>query len=368
MSLFSNISNLMPQKPSIALKEERLSPIMRLIKKHKFFKVVPSESGYFVYIGKYCFAINEQPTSLQVSLIKLSKNLKDTKDLKSLRQGGLDVLIEFSSILFSSHKKLPIQLCSANTQDEAYLWQSLKQKSYAIEPVDVSQKERFKHWDKLSSRASIYSKALDFKFDDAQDDAVASLRIEGEQVTQLLHFSLVYSDWSASYDSELNQWLIEVNGKEIVCLQEGDWQKLLLNVSGALEFGAAQLMAKLAMVMYDGLDAKWALNAGSSAEQASLYFAAIQEGASIEAVVHARMEAFIKEQPVLQQKQLELFGEQGSVAVMNEAFDKILFGYDKGERSYKKQALKRKVDTVAWNKNNKTENTVSDDASFDSLK
>lgn len=367
MSLFSNISNLMPQKPSIALKEERLSPIMLLIKKHKFFKVVPSESGYFVYIGKYCFAINEQSDSLQVSLINFSNKIEQKEDLKKFRQGGLDVLIEFSVILFSSHKKLPIQLCSANTQDEAYLWQSLKKKSYAIEPVDVSQKERFKHWDKISSRASIHSKKLNFKFDDTKD-ALASLRIVGEQVTQLLHFSLVYSDWSASYDSNLNQWLIEVNGKEIVCLQEGDWQKLLLNVSGVLEFGAAQLMAKLAMVMYDGLDSKWVLNSASSAEQASLYFAAIQEGASIDAIVHSRMEAFIKEQPALQQKQLELFGEQGNVAVMNEAFDKLLFGYDKGERSYRKQALKRKIDTAAWNKNNKTQSAVSDDASFDSLK
>ena len=127
-------------------------------------------------------------------------------------------------------------------------------------------------------------------------------------------------------------------------------------------------MAKLAMLMYDKLDSKWVLNAPSSAEEASLYFAAIQEGASVDAVVHSRMEAFIKEQPALEQKQLELFGEQGNVAIMNEAFDKLLFGYDKGERSYKKQALKRKLDTAAWNKNNKDDSTVSDDASFDSLK
>jgi hypothetical protein len=367
MRLFSNISNLMPQKPSIALKEERLSPIMQLIKKHKFFKVVPAENGYFVYIGKYCFAINEQPTSLQVSLIKLSKNVKDTKDLKSLRQGGLDVLIEFSLILFKGHKKLPIQLCSANTQDEVYLWHQLKQQAYAIEPIDVSQKERFKHWDKLKSLSSIHSKALSFRFDD-QQDAVASLRIEGEQVIQMLHFSLVYSDWSASYDSDLNQWLVEVNGKEIVCLQEGDWQKLLLNVSSVLEFGAAQLMAKLAMVMFDGSNAKWVLNAGNAADQVNLYYAAMQEGASIDAIVHSRIEAFIKEQPILQQKQLDLLGEQGQVAMIHGALDKLLFDYDKGERSYRKQSLKKSMDKAAWNKNNQAASIVSDDASFDSLK
>ena len=222
MQLFSNISSLVPKNSSsVSIREERLSPIMQLIKKHKLFKVVPSDDGYFAYIGKYCFAINEEPNSLQVSLISLTGKDNQKEDLRKFRQGGLDVLVDFSLILFSDNKKLPIQLCSQTTQDEAYLWEVLNKSDCKITPVNIKQKQRFEHWDRLKSRASIHTKSLDLKFDD-NNDSVATLRIEGEQINQLLHFSLVYSDWSASYDSELNQWLIEVNGKEITCLQEGD--------------------------------------------------------------------------------------------------------------------------------------------------
>ena len=68
MRSFSDISSSLKQKVGVSIKENKLSPIMKLIKKHKSFKMMPYSDGYKVYICKYCFFILQVKTCLKASL------------------------------------------------------------------------------------------------------------------------------------------------------------------------------------------------------------------------------------------------------------------------------------------------------------
>ena len=40
--------------------------------------------------------------------------------------------------------------------------------------------------------------------------------------------------------------------------------------------------------------------------------------------------------------------EEGAAAVSNQALDRLLFGFDKGERSYRRQSAKRRLLNKSW--------------------
>ena len=381
MPSYSSFSNLIPQTSNISIKQKRLSPIMQLIKKHGFFKVEPvagidrrksglKDVGYYVYIGKFIFAINEMPNSLQLSLVSLPKSDAKYKSQKEIKFAGLEILVEFAQILFRTEKNNSLSFCSSDTHSEAYLWQLLAKLDFKVEPVNTVQKRRFAHWGNLKSVDSISLRQLNVQLDDFSADAgesvkqgnnlVAAIKIEGEQICDVLHFSLIYSDWSCDYDAAKAQWNFNVDNKTITGIQDGDLQTLMLKFISALELGTAQLLAKLGTILYAGSSSSWVLKASNDNALERLYSAAIAQGATVDASVSEQIQqqaegSVTQNRLVMDQQQIDLLSEQGQSVVSNQALDWLLFGYDKGQRAYDKQMKKAAVSEKTTQSNKKTQ-------------
>lgn len=350
MRFFSNLTSNLSQKVGVSVKEKKLSPIMQLIKKYKFFKMTPFADGYKVTLGEHSFFIFQEKTSVRVSL--LDNNIyKKADNNKNIKSSALELLIDFSLILFSEHFNIPVKIYTFNTYDESYLWQFLRKKKRDLESINTEQKNRFAHWEKLTALSSVSLKSLNFDIHSNirnTDNVIAALQIEGEQIIRMIDFTLLYSDWTINYDNKNNTWNIEVYGKKILGIQEGEWQALMMRAFSVLELGAAELLAKLSRIMHQGSKAPWMIYGENKSSIASLSHASWLEGATLETEIHKKIEAFIQDLAVSTEKEIELLAEQGAAVVSNQVLDHILFGFDKGERSYQRQSAKKKLLDKSW--------------------
>ena len=263
MRAFSNITSNLSQKVGVSIKENELSPIMKLIKKHKFFKISPYNDGYKVFLGKHILFIFQEKTSVRVSLLENNSYKKSDKDNSNqIKASALELLAQFSLILFSDNLEVPVKIYAFNTYDEAYLWKYLCNINIDLEAIDTDQNNRFKYWEKLNSISSISLKSLNFDVNSnikRTDTVIAALQIEAEQIVRIVEFSLLYSDWTIEFDDKNNIWNIDAYGKKIHGIKDGQWQALMMRARSVLELGAAELLAKVSKILYQGSKAPWVI-------------------------------------------------------------------------------------------------------------
>ena len=158
--------------------------------------------------------------------------------------------------------------------------------------------------------SSVSLKSLDFDLDkniNNKEDVIAALQIECEQIISIIDFSLLYADWTISYEDSSNSWVIEAYGHKFVGIQEGEWQALMTRVISVLEMGAAELFAKLSMIMYQDSTSTWSIIGDHKLSVSSLNYASWVEGAELEKNLHHKIESFVKESAASSEKQMEFF-------------------------------------------------------------